>query len=158
VSWSLAITHLGLLGERTSLGWANRLTLTRGLLPATTSTPAPWLAALALATDCGDGYLARAAQPTAFGFYADALADASFWAWFALQHEPSRTVRAAAVTAWGLPIAVVTTAYVAGGRSIDYPRPVLLRNASVALQLLVTARALSRGLDGTWATRGISPP
>jgi phosphatidylglycerophosphate synthase len=149
VSWSLAITHLGLLGERTSLGWANRLSLMRALLPATGRPPAPWLAAVALATDWADGLVARAveSESTAFGFYGDALADAAFWTWFVMRQEPSRMVRAAALSAWSLPAVVVTTAYFTGGRSVDYPRPVLLRNASVALQLMVTARALRRALS-----------
>ena len=95
---------------------------------ATTPTRTPWIAAVALATDVADGRIARATEPTAF----------------ALHHEPSRTLRAAAVTAWAFPVCAVTAAYVAGGRSVDYPRPVVLRNASVALQVLVTARALRR--------------
>jgi hypothetical protein len=144
LSWSLAVTHLGLLGERTSLGWANRLSLVRGLLPATGSRRTPWLAAAALATDWADGRMARATGGTAFGFYADALADASFWTWFALQHEPSPIVRTAAFTIWALPAVGVTAVYLTGGRSVDYPRPVPLRNASVALQVFVATRAVRR--------------
>lgn len=142
VSWLLPVTHLGLLGERSTLGWANRLSLVRGLLPAVAAERAPWLAGAALATDWADGRVARAELPTAFGFYADALADAAFWTWFALRHERSWTLRAAAVTAWALPAAGVTVIYLAGGRSTDYPRLVVVRNASVVLQVWLAARVL----------------
>ena len=145
VSWFLAITHLGLLGERSTLGWANRLSLVRGLVPAAAPRQTVLGVITALATDWADGRLARQQGPTAFGFYADALADAAFWTWFTLRHERSPAVRTAAVATWGVPVLLVATASFAGGRAVDYPRPVLLRNASVALQIAVAARALRVG-------------
>lgn len=94
-SWALAITHLGMLERRHSLGWADALTLTRANMP--TLSDAQWLPVLALASDLVDGRLARAlGTGTPFGASADSLADAAFWAWFALRHEPSRDLRAAA--------------------------------------------------------------
>jgi hypothetical protein len=34
-SWRMAITHLGLLGPRHSIGWPNAVSLARANLPAT---------------------------------------------------------------------------------------------------------------------------
>src|SRR5262249_56723305 len=74
-SWSLAMTHLGLLGARAgSIGPANALTMLRANLPARR-----WGPALAVATDVADGWLARRTAPTAFGAYADPLADLTVW-------------------------------------------------------------------------------
>jgi CDP-alcohol phosphatidyltransferase len=71
----LAVTHLGLLGEgNRSLGIANGLSLVRANLP-----PRRWAAPVALVSDFVDGAFARGLKPTAFGSYADPLADLSFW-------------------------------------------------------------------------------
>ncbi|WP_260860057.1 CDP-alcohol phosphatidyltransferase family protein [Streptomyces cupreus] len=69
----------------------------------------PWSGPLAIALDLADGRLARH-QDTAspFGDYADTFADAAYWTWLTLRHEPSRTLRTAAVAAWALPVVTVT--------------------------------------------------
>ena len=96
-SWALAVTHLGLLGDtRHGLGWANRLSLLRANLPAMVRPPSPWTAIAALTTDWADGWLARRGDDTAFGGYADALADVAFWTWYVGYHEPSRALRTVA--------------------------------------------------------------
>jgi hypothetical protein len=92
VSWILCITHLGLLGERTTLGWANRLTLLRALLPCV-APDSPGASLIALATDLVDGRLAQWGDRSAFGAYADPLADGIFWSWYALRWEPSPWLR-----------------------------------------------------------------
>lgn len=141
-SWALAITHLGMLEQRHSLGWADAVTLARANMPALSD--AQWLAMLALASDLADGRLARAlGTETPFGVAADSLADAAFWVWFALRHEPSRCLRAAALLAWLVPVVAVTATSVAGGRMADAPRPVLLRPAAV-LQTTLALRAARR--------------
>lgn len=140
-SWALAVLHLGLLDTRRSLGPANVLTLVRANLPVL-GGPVRWIPALALATDFLDGRVARRfGAETPFGSYADSLADAALWTWFAARHEPSRIVRIAAFTAWAAPVVVVTVASVAGGRMVDPPRPALLRPAA-AMQLVVAVRAI----------------
>src|SRR5262249_59469229 len=73
-SWVLAMTHLGLLGTKTgSIGPANVVSMLRANLPARR-----WGPALAVASDAADGWLARRTAPTAFGAYADPLADVTF--------------------------------------------------------------------------------
>src|SRR5215471_16046333 len=90
-SWGLAITHLGLLGPETrSIGPANALSLLRANLPVR-----PWAPAIAITADAADGWLARRTKPTAFGGYADPLADAVFWMRHAWQRERSSVLRAA---------------------------------------------------------------
>jgi hypothetical protein len=145
-SWAMAATHLGLLGDPPArLGWANRLTLLRANLPALAPEGPAWIGAAALATDLLDGGIARRnGVTTAFGGYGDALADAAFWTWYARRHEDGARLRALCITVWLAPAAAVTAAYLARGRAVDYPRPAGLRNLSVALQLLVTFRALGR--------------
>jgi hypothetical protein len=144
VSLALAATHLGMLEGRRSIGWADAITLTRANLP--TLADGWWLPMLALGSDVADGRLARGLGTTSpFGAAADALADAAFWAWYARRHEPSRTVRAAAVLAWVAPVLTVTTISVSRGQMIDSPRPVVLRPAA-ALQAALTVRAVRRRL------------
>lgn len=144
VSWALAATHLGMLEEQRSIGWANAITLTRANLP--TFTHGWWMPILALGSDVADGRLARGlGTASPFGASADALADAAFWAWYARRHEPSRAVRAAAVLAWVAPVLTVTTISVSRGQMIDSPRPTVLRPAA-ALQATLTIRALRRWL------------
>ena len=140
-SWLLTLLHLGLLGEHRDLGWANRVTLVRALLPAS-DMPAAQLAGLALATDVADGWLARREGETSFGAFADALADVSFWTWFALRFEPSRVLRLAALSAWAAPALAITAAYFARGGTVDRPRPVAGRYASMALQMLLAGRSV----------------
>jgi phosphatidylglycerophosphate synthase len=158
----LTITHLGLLDEgRDGLGWANRLTLLRANLPALVPSAPGWMAAAALASDWADGHLARRGDETAFGAYADALADVAFWTWYVLRREDDRVLRRLALFLWLGPAAAVTTAYFVRGRSIDYPRVIAVRNLSVAVQVLVTLRALARSRhdtsEGSLRSRSHSP-
>jgi phosphatidylglycerophosphate synthase len=144
VSWLMAATHLGLLGdEARSVGWSNRLSLLRANLPVLLPD-SPMVAVLALASDFVDGTVARALDDeTAFGAYCDALADVAFWTWFAARFETNALLRRTAVAMTILPPLVVTAAYLARGRTLDYPRPVLGRNVYVALQTLLTLRAIA---------------
>ncbi len=151
VSWLLAATHLGLLGdERRGMRVANHLSLLRANLPALSTSAAPWTAVVALVTDFFDGRLARARrEETAFGAYADPLADLVFWNWFVFRNESSPWIRAAPVVAWPLPAAVITAAYFARGRTLDYPRPATTRLLSGAFQCWIGMRAFNR-----WLTSG----
>ncbi len=145
-SWLLGLAHLGLLGDRSSIGPATGLTLVRANLPAAVFMRGDWLAALAVCTDLADGWLARRLEhETMFGGYADSLADAAFWTWFALRHEPHRRVRAAAIAASLGPAVVVTISSVARGRMVELPRSVLMRPAA-AMQVVLAARAISAGV------------
>ena len=149
VSWTLAITHLGLLDPSTTsgrtmkgIGVANAMSLTRANLPALTGSP--YAGVVALACDLADGRIARATMTcTDFGAYADALADAVFWTWFAFHHEPSRGLRAAALAAWTAPAVAITGVGVARGRLPELPRPVYVRPAA-ALQTVLALRAIRR--------------
>jgi hypothetical protein len=138
-SWAMAITHLGLLGPRDrSIGPANALSLLRANLPA-----GRWSPLAAIATDVADGWLARRTTSTAFGAYADGLADVAFWTRQVCAHEPSRALRAAAAAGWLLPLLGIASAYFASSRTIDYPRPFLVRRLMAGLQCLLAARALT---------------
>jgi hypothetical protein len=146
-SGTLAIMHLGMLGRRPSLGVANTITLTRANLPALLPQRPGWLGVAALGSDLLDGWLARRLRTeTAFGAYADSLADAAFWLWFS-GAEPSRQVRTASRAVWALPVAAASVLSIARGRMIDPPRPAVLRPAA-ALQLALALRAL-RGAGGS---------
>lgn len=143
-SWGLGVLHLGLLEHRDRLAPADALTLVRGNLPATALGASRWAGALAVALDLADGRLARRqATVSPFGDYADSLADAAFWTWLVLRHEPSRTVRAAAIAAWALPVATVTAIGIRRGTMPERPRPALLRPAA-AMQGVVALRRLLR--------------
>lgn len=142
VSWVLAATHLGMLEDRRSIGVATVVTLTRANLP--TLTDGWTVPVVALASDLADGRLARGLAITSrFGAAADSLADTAFWAWFALRHEPSPGVRAAALAAWVAPVITVTSASLGRGRMVDAPRPVIVRPAA-AMQAVLAARAVHR--------------
>ena len=142
-SWVLAVTHLGMLGPRRSIGIASVVTIVRANLPAVVGYR-PWLGAAAAATDKVDGIVARRVGPTFFGHYADALADAAFWAWFARRSGTSRRLVAVAGAAWVAPVVAVTAGSFASGRMVEAPRPRLLRPAA-ALQVVLAARALGAG-------------
>lgn len=145
VSWALAASHLGMLEDRRSLGVPNAITLLRANLPVL-GGPTRWLPLLALVTDLLDGRFARhLGAETAFGSSADSLADAAFWTWFTVRHEPSRAMRTAAFVSWTVPVALVTVASVGGGHMVDPPRPTLLRPAA-AMQAVLAARALLSGV------------
>ncbi|WP_406206272.1 CDP-alcohol phosphatidyltransferase family protein [Streptomyces sp. NBC_01017] len=143
-SWALAAAHLGLLERRERLTAADTLTLIRANLPALPCGASRWSGPLAITLDLADGPLARrhgTASP--FGDYADTFADAAYWTWLALRHEPSRTVRAAAVAAWALPVVTVTGIALRRGAMPERPRPTLLRPAA-AMQGIVALRHLIR--------------
>jgi hypothetical protein len=140
-SWAMAITHLGLLGARRSMGWPNAISLARANLPVTGRILGRWLGVAALVSDNLDGTLARRAGPTMFGFYADSLADAAFWTWFGGRRDPSRLVRGAALAAWAAPVIAVGAASIAKGEMVDSPHPLFLRPAA-AMQAMVALRAL----------------
>lgn len=157
-SWLLAITHLGLLGPRGSLGPANAVTLARANLPALAG--GRWTGVAALAADVLDGQLARGrGEETMFGGYADSVADAAFWTWFAARHEPSRGVRAAAFAAWTTPVLAGVALTLARGAVTVPPRHIFLRpSASVAALLVfrafVISRVISRSRGGSSAGSG----
>ena len=140
-SWFLAITHLGLLGDRETLGWPNRLTLLRALLPAL-APGSKWTSVAALATDFADGPLARRGSETAFGAFADPIADGVFWSWYALRWERNRWLRWVPLTLFGTTTGAIAIAYFAKGRSIDYPRIEAFRFVSGAAEMLLAFRAL----------------
>ena len=75
--------HIGMVetedGRERNLGAADACTLVRvWLVPAAADAPAPWMCALAFATDGLDGRLARASQPTRIGRDLEGLADWAF--------------------------------------------------------------------------------
>ncbi|MFG3410413.1 CDP-alcohol phosphatidyltransferase family protein [Streptomyces sp. NPDC048142] len=146
-SWTVSILHLGLLEDRDRLALADVLTLIRGNLPALPAGSGPRSGLMALALDMADGRIARRqGTVTPFGDYADTFADAAFWTWFTLRREPHRTIRAAAVAAWVLPVVAVTATGVRRGRMPQRPRPALLRPAA-AMQVLLAVRHLKRHLS-----------
>lgn len=63
--------------------------------------------------------------------------------WLTRRHEPSRTVRAAALAAWTLPIATVTALALRHGTMPERPRPAVLRPAA-AMQSIVALRHVTR--------------
>ena len=133
----LAITHLGLLGERRSIGLANMLSLVRAGLPARR-----WAVLVAVGTDLADGLVARRSGPTAFGSYADPLADLAFWTAVASHGRIGKLERILIAGLWAAPAAMITATYFVAGRSIDYPRPLLVRRASAVTQALLAIRLL----------------
>ena len=140
-SWLLCITHMGLLGERSTLGWPNRLTLLRALLPSFAPN-SRWTSLVAMATDLADGRLARRGEESVYGAFADPIADGAFWSWFALRWEPNRGLRWVPLTVFAASVAGIAAAYFARGRTIDYPRLVAIRYLSAAAQILFTLRAM----------------
>ncbi|MFI2347092.1 CDP-alcohol phosphatidyltransferase family protein [Streptomyces sp. NPDC019443] len=143
-SWTLSVLHMGLLEHRERLAAADALTLIRANLPALPGSASRWSGVLAIALDLADGRLARRQGTVSpFGDYADTFADAAYWTWLTLRHEPSRTVRAAAITAWALPVVTVTAIGIRRGTMPERPRPTLLRPAA-AMQCVVALRHLVR--------------
>ncbi len=140
-SWFLCITHLGLLGNGQSLGWPNRLTVLRALLPSL-APDSPQASVIALATDFADGRLARAKGESGFGAFADPIADCVFWSWYALRWERNRFLRWVPIGLFGGSAAVIAVSYFARGRTIDYPRPGALRYLSAVTQIAVAVRTL----------------
>jgi CDP-alcohol phosphatidyltransferase len=137
-SWAMGVTHLGLLGpEARSIGPANALSLLRANLPSGRCAPI-----VAIGTDIADGTLARLMRPTAFGAYADPLADVVFWTRQVWTRENSHILRTLVLATWLLPVIVIGGAYFASGQTVDYPRPLLVRRLSSGLQCVLAARAL----------------
>ena len=64
------------------------------------------------------------------------------------RNESNPWIRAAAIVAWPLPAAVITAAYFARGRTLDYPRPAWTRFVSGAFQCCIAARGFQRWLTG----------
>jgi len=95
-----------------------------------------------MASDFADGRLARKGETSAFGAFADPIADGAFWSWFALRWEPNRGLRWVPLTMFAASVAGISAAYFASGRTIDYPRLEAIRYASAAAQILLTFRAL----------------
>lgn len=149
ISWVLTWTHLGLLPEGRGLGLPNVLSLLRASLPLL-APRRPHLAALAaVASDFADGIIARRARrETAFGAYADSLADAVFWGWLAWRFEPDRRFRWAAIILWLLPPAAMAMLTFARGRLLILPRLRAVRLASAVLQTALTIRVLRRQTRG----------
>jgi phosphatidylglycerophosphate synthase len=146
LSWFLGATHLGLLEDRQSLGLPNTITLLRGNLPALEHRLGLWVPVLGLASDFIDGKLARRTETeTLFGLHADFLADAAFWAWFALHAETSRVAKAAVFAAWIAPVALVGALSIFRGRMIDVPRSRWFRPAA-AVQVWLGIRMVRRWL------------
>ena len=141
VSWLLSITHLGLLGDRSTLGWPNRLTLVRALLPAL-APDSRWTALVALSTDFADGILARRGAETAFGAFADPIADGVFWSWYELHWERSPWLRWAPTTVFAAVLGAIAVGYFARARTVDYPRPMAARYASGAAQVALALRQM----------------
>lgn len=95
-----------------------------------------------MATDFADGHVARRGAESAFGAYADPIADGAFWSWYALRWEPNRWLRWVPISLLAASVAGISAAYMARGRTIDYPRPMTVRYASSAAQILLTLRSL----------------
>ena len=80
LTWLMLDWHIGMVetedGRPRNLGAADACTLVRvWLVPAAADAPAPWMCALAFATDGLDGRLARASEPTRIGRDLEGLAD-----------------------------------------------------------------------------------
>ncbi len=145
-SWAMAVTHLGMLDGRGSLGVPNILTLVRANLPALESRLGRALPVLSLATDFADGKIARTTGTvTPFGAQADFIADTVFWTWFVVRYEPSRLLLAATIAAWATPVLGLAVAGMANGRMTDLPRSAWFRPAAV-LEIVIGARAVLRML------------
>lgn len=152
-SWAMTVTHLGLLEERRSLGWANLITVARANLPAVGDRCGTWLPVLAVVSDVADGALARSTETTSpFGRHADFLADTAVWTWFVLRHEPSRAVQVITIAGWLAPVVAVTGLSVARGGMVDVPRSRWWRPLA-ALQAVLCARAIVRGC---WVRHSVS--
>ena len=143
-SWVMAVTHLGMLQGRASIGVPNALTLVRANLPAIEHRLGRSVPVLSLLTDFADGKIARATGAvTPFGTQADFLADTAFWTWFIVRHEPSRAVTALTFAAWTVPVIGIAAASITAGRMLDVPRSAWFRPAA-AMEVFIGARAVLR--------------
>jgi len=145
-SWLMAVTHLGMIEDRRTLGVANLLTTVRGLLPALHHRIGSAVPVLALATDLADGRIARATgSVTRFGTQGDFLADTALWSWYIARYEPNRLIKVATACAWAAPVVGVAIASFGAGRMVDLPRSAWLRPAAM-MEVVVGARAVLRQL------------
>lgn len=139
---ALALTHLGMLKSGASLGVANTITLTRANFPYSQhADPAGSEPSRSAATYSTVGWPGVSAPSPLSRAYADSLADAAFWIWFAGGERRSVPLRVGSLAAWGLPVAAVSTVGLRRGRMVDPPRSRVLRSAA-ALQLVLALRAL----------------
>jgi phosphatidylglycerophosphate synthase len=114
----------------------------RGLLPAL-FPDSRWTSLVALTTDLTDGFLAaRRGEESAFGAFADPIADGAFWSWYALRWERDRRLRWAPLTLFTVAVGAISFAYFVHARTIDYPRPMPVRYASGAAQVALALRIL----------------
>lgn len=143
VTWAMTITHLGLLEDRRTLGWANLITLVRANLPAVGDRCGAWVPVLAVISDVADGAIARGTGTTTpFGRHADFLADTALWTWYAVRHEPSPAMKMITAAGWLAPVVAVTGVSIARGGMVDVPRSRRWRPLA-ALQAVVCARAIA---------------
>jgi phosphatidylglycerophosphate synthase len=117
------------------------MTLLRGSLPSL-APASRWTSLAALATDFVDGRLARRGEESAFGAFADPIADGIFWSYYALRWGPNRWLRWVPITLFAGSAAVISVAYFARGRAIDYPRLTVVRYASGVAQIMLAVRTL----------------
>ena len=144
VSWALAVTHLGLLGDRRSIGAATALTLLRANLPRSPRRPArrwPAAAVAALAASTSDGTLTGPASPRcSAGTRTRSPTPPS-----GPGTRPGSPTAGCAPSARPLgryrPRPSALAAF-RGGRMVDPPRPRLLRPAA-ALQVVLALRGLT---------------
>jgi phosphatidylglycerophosphate synthase len=137
LTWLMLDWHIGMVetpdGRARNLGAADACTLARvWLVPAAADTPAPWMCAVALATDGLDGRLARASEPTRIGRDLEALADWTFAAaalrGAVAQGWLGRGTAAAELVRLGIGLTYATTVWFASARA---PDPRVLRAARV---------------------------
>ena len=107
-SWAPGGDTFGHARVTTLVGDGQRADLDQANLPVSATGDGRVLGLLALISDLADGRLARQlGTVTPFGRDADSIADAAFWTWFALRHEPNRAIRILALGAWAVPVATV---------------------------------------------------
>lgn len=145
ISWAMTWTHLGLIPEARGLGLPNAISVVRANLPLLAPRKPRLAAVAALTSDFADGIIARRKRgETAFGAYADGLADALFWTWYASRFEPYRRLRQLAIVFWLSPPFVITAVAFMDGRLPAVPRPRVVHVVSALLQLVLTARVFGR--------------
>jgi len=144
LSWLLTTSHLGLLEERRTLGWANVITVTRANLPAFGSRLGTWIPVLAVLSDVADGALARRSQTTTpFGRHADFLSDTAVWTWSPCTTNPVGSSGRSRSPAGPCPSSWSPEPASRGGAMIDVERSRWWRPCA-AVQAVVCVRALTR--------------
>lgn len=139
-TWFMAVTHLGMLDARSSIGIPNALTLARANLPAIGNRVGRWIPLIALGSDFADGKIARATGVvTPFGSSADFLADTAVWTWFTLRHENNRLLQTLTFAAWAAPVVGLTAASMYRGKLVELPRSAWFRPAAV-MEIVIGVR------------------